>query len=183
MNLAQASSETPLDDRAQKNSMPSSGNFEQAVLLPAWRSPTDNDLPSATDARALGGIEKRIIPPVITPPFPRSSQGIFAALQTWEGVVTDVGSETFVARLVDESGTAEDEDVELPLDEVSRPDISLVSPGAIFYWGIGYLDRPSGERRRQSVIRFRRLPAWSPRELENARLEAWRLLEILEHSD
>ncbi len=85
----------------------------------------------------------------------------------------DVGAETFTARLVDLTGDRPEEDVELEKVELSDFDLDLLEPGAIFYWTIGYRRQlPRGARSRESVIRFRRLPAWSHFELAAARKRA-----------
>ncbi|MEW6137075.1 MAG: hypothetical protein AB1733_02510 [Thermodesulfobacteriota bacterium] len=103
---------------------------------------------------------------------------LFNAVQKWEGFVIEVGPETFLARLVRIKGEGPDQEAEIYLDEVAEPDQELIQPGAVFYWSIGYLDRPSG-RMRSSIIRFRRQPAWTQRELEAARARARTLRGIL----
>jgi hypothetical protein len=93
--------------------------------------------------------------------------------------VQDVGEDSFRARLVDLARQAPDEEAEIYLSEVSDDDKSLVEPGAIFYWSIGYYTDKSGQRRRSSLIRFRRLPTWSRREIEEAQREAREAAKIL----
>jgi hypothetical protein len=102
-------------------------------------------------------------------------QSAFISLQKWEGVVLDVMADAFLARLVDLTRTGPDEEAEFALDEISAEDGPLVKPGAIFYWNIGYLNSYSGQRTRASIIRFRRLPAWTRKEIETARREATRI--------
>jgi hypothetical protein len=91
-------------------------------------------------------------------------------IQEWEGYVTDIGGETFTARLTDV--TAGDdvaaEEAEFPLEDVADGDRSLLKPGAVFRWTIGYLKAPTGNKKRVSQIVFRRLPQWTNRELEAA---------------
>jgi len=158
--------------------------FTPGGLRPTPASPGSNQAvaTSAPHNRTPGEIgwhgvdgQPRIIPPVPEKPVQARSQlelGKFIALQRWEGVVLEVMSESFVARLVDRTEPGPDEEAEFRLDEVSRPDLPLVVPGAVFYWSIGYLDRPSGQRMRQSVMRFRRLPTWTNEELKNAARQA-----------
>jgi hypothetical protein len=94
-------------------------------------------------------------------------------LQKWEGAVLEVGEATFVARLVDLTGDRPEEEIELEKAELSDFDLDLLEPGAVFYWSVGYRRQlPRGARSRESVIRFRRLPAWSRAELEAARERA-----------
>ncbi len=114
--------------------------------------------------------------PSTTHPSPQ-----FRPLQKWEGFVLEVRGNSFTARLVDQSnpGTA-DEEVELSLEEISPDDLALVAPGAIFYWNIGYETTSSGQRKRSSVIRLRRLPAWSAKDIETAQTRASELYKALQ---
>jgi hypothetical protein len=75
---------------------------------------------------------------------------------------------TFIARVNDLVQKGVEEEVTLATDELSETDRGLVEPGAVFYWSIGYHDSLTGQRTRVSLIRFRRLPAWRQRELEDA---------------
>lgn len=106
-------------------------------------------------------------------------QSAFISLQKWEGVVLEVLSDSFLARLVDLTRTGLDEEAEFPVNEVSEEDRPLIRPGAIFYWNIGYHNSYSGQRTRTSIIRFRRLPAWTREEIEAAKREAERLGESI----
>ncbi len=87
----------------------------------------------------------------------------FKLLQQWEGVVsTNPSGDEFVAVLRDRTKPdMPEEQGTVSLDHVSESDRSLVVPGGVFYWSIGYEDTPSGTRRTVSMIRFRRLPAWT----------------------
>lgn len=102
----------------------------------------------------------------------------FVALQKWEGYVTEVFEETFRAQLTPIKGQGGGQETEILLQEIDEKDRQLVEPGAVFYWSIGYDDRPSG-RQRASRIRFRRLPAWSAREIEHANQDATRIKSLL----
>lgn len=109
-------------------------------------------------------------PQVSTPP-----RDNFVTLQKWEGVVMDVTKDSFIARLYDLDKKSSDEEAEFPCEEISEEDRELIMPGAIFYWNIGYHDSWCGQRRRSSVIRFRRLPAWRAEEIEASKREAERI--------
>lgn len=117
--------------------------------------------------------------PYLIPPPPYLAREYFTALQKWEGYVTEVGPDTFHARLIPILGEGSDLDAEMWIEEIAEEDRALIQPGAIFYWSIGYLDRPSG-RQRTSIIRFQRLPTWNKRELETARTEVAKLKELLD---
>ncbi len=105
------------------------------------------------------------------------NRGVFTTLQRWEGSVIHVGAESFTARLSDRTANRADEEGEFSLEEVSLADRELVTGGAVFYWSVGYLDHRSGQRTRESLIRFRRLPAWNKRELDEARQRAREILD------
>ena len=102
----------------------------------------------------------------------------FQLLQKWEGFVLEVGVESFSARLKDLTGDNTESEADIPIDELPEDEREYLMRGSIFYWTIGYRNRPSG-RIRESQIQFRRLPEWSKRELEKAEAEAARLAEIL----
>jgi len=119
-------------------------------------------------------------PPIVRLKTDPSVGDQFVSLQKWEGVVIEIKDETFLARLKDLTNEKNpEEEAEFPLEELSPEDRELVAPGAIFYWNIGYLDTRSGQRRRESIIRFRRLPAWSKREIENSKHEASRICDFI----
>lgn len=103
----------------------------------------------------------------------RTSQQRSQVLQQWEGTVEEVRSDSFGARLRNLSvDGAPDEWATLLLDEISDDERSLVKPGAVFYWSIGYLIEPYGQRRTASTIYFRRLPAWGAQDQVRALLLA-----------
>jgi hypothetical protein len=102
--------------------------------------------------------------PVAVPAW-RTPQPRIGVLQKWEGRVLDRSSTSFLAVLTDMTNAGVEEQAEFDLEELSPDDLDLVVPGAVFYWNIGYRDDPSGERTRASIIRFRRLPAWSPQDV------------------
>jgi hypothetical protein len=95
-------------------------------------------------------------------------QDYFIPLQKWEGVIMEVGKDFFVAQLADLTNNNPEEIAEFSVDEIGFEDRDLVREGAIFYWSIGYFDKPSG-RLRSSIIRFRRVPTWFNEEIENAK--------------
>lgn len=118
-------------------------------------------------------------PPVIplrTAPVIRDK---FLSLQKWEGIVLEVKEDSFLARLIDLTEEGPEEEVELPLEEVSEDDRKLVKPGAIFYWNIGYHDTSRGQRIRSSMIRFRRLPVWQKAEIDDTKRKAKRLRDAI----
>lgn len=104
---------------------------------------------------------------VIQPtPIPEAGSHVrFHALQSWEGVVQSAIDGGFTASLHDLTDGATMEDAEFELGDVSDDDRSLVVPGAVFYWTIGYRVERSSQRVRASLVRFRRLPLWDESDL------------------
>ena len=95
----------------------------------------------------------------------------FHVLAKWVGRVQRVNDSSFVALVEDQLEIRPEEEVEFPLSEVAPSDEALLVPGAVFYWSIGYRDRLSGQRTRESIIRFRRLPRLSSDDIKDA--EEW----------
>ncbi len=95
----------------------------------------------------------------------------FHALQEWEGYVIDIAEDSFTARLTDitRRSMVEEESAEFPKSEVSDDDLALIEEGAIFRWVIGFQRSRGGTKRRVSEIVFRRLPAWTKRDLYEAK--------------
>lgn len=101
-----------------------------------------------------------------------ASRTRFDLRQQWEGTVVELSGDGFTVNLRDLTNPAgPEESAELFLEDVSEGDRAAVEPGAIFYWSVGYEDTPRG-RERKSIIRFRRLPGWSRRELDAMRARA-----------
>jgi len=103
----------------------------------------------------------------------------FICLQKWEGTVIEVQKNIIIARLMDLIKPDEYNQAEIPIEEISYQDKELVTPGAVFYWNIGYYDSKVGQRKRESTIRFRRLPAWNQKDIERAKDSTEKLLQNL----
>ncbi len=105
----------------------------------------------------------------------------FTPLQEWEGYVVEVNEMTFTARLVDLTAgqEQEEEEADIPIAELSDADRLMLQPGAIFCWTIGCRRTRAGTRERVSRIAFRRLPAWTERELQENRRQAETLAATL----
>jgi RNase P/RNase MRP subunit p29 len=117
------------------------------------------------------------------PDKPRSQvkEVTFTPLQEWEGYVIEVDGETFTARLLDltNDSVQKEEEADFPVDELSEADQSLLQPGAIFRWSVGYRRTRGGTKERVSRIVLRRLPAWTERELRENRRKAKALAAAL----
>jgi len=129
---------------------------------------------AATDVGTLASSGNRRVTTVVEiERRKRTNQQRSQVLQQWEGTVEEVGPNSFGARMRNLSvDGAPEEWATLLLDEISDDERSLVRPGATFYWSIGYLIEPYGQRRTASTIYFRRLPAWSAQDHVRAHLIA-----------
>jgi hypothetical protein len=102
-------------------------------------------------------------------------------LQRWVGRVERLLGDTMIATLEDETDSQNSpEEVELDLSEISPSDQSLVAPGAVFYWSIGYYDSPGGQRERVSTLRFARFPKPDDKQIKLASEKALELAVLLE---
>lgn len=103
---------------------------------------------------------------------------IFHCVYKAEGIVTSVEDTSFTAKLMDLRGNLPDEEAEFPIEEISEDDRRFVTPGSVFYWSMGYEVLTSGQKMRSSVIRFRRLPMWTSKELARIKKEAAELSSL-----
>lgn len=102
--------------------------------------------------------------------------------QIWEGTVTQVRKEGFVAVLSDKTNTSNpDEQASFDFDntEISPEDLKLVQPGSSFYWIIGNEKTYGGQIRNVSMLQFRRMPTWTKQKLTKAAEDARRFRELL----
>jgi hypothetical protein len=132
-------------------------------------------LVTARNTRAEEPSSAAFVSPIARTPKPARLDRCIV-LQKWEGRVEDVSVDSFVATLTDTLGSGPTEVAEFALDELSPFDLPLVLPGAIFYWNLGYRIAAGGQRSRESVIRFRRMPRWSAQDRAEAarRADRWR---------
>jgi len=162
----------------------------QDVNLPCKLPESPNRSEQLTDSVTAGeanreeqptieNLRQRLASSVIKTNRTVPAQDRFILLQKWEGIVTQVKKDSFFARLTDLSEEGPDEEAEFPVEEIPASDRKLVTPGAVFYWCIGYLDTVHGQRIRASAVRFRRLPVWTKEELGKARLEAQATRDLL----
>ena len=89
-------------------------------------------------------------------------------LQLWEGTVTGLRENGFIAVLSDKTNPDNpDERGEFSFDriEISEEDQQLVTPGASFYWIIGTQVTRGKTVQNVSMVHFRRTPIWTERML------------------
>lgn len=110
----------------------------------------------------------------------------FIAEQEWEGEVIRIEEDRFLGRLHDLSEWNDAsfcEETEFSLKEISETDLSLLKEGAIFRWSLGFSRTPAGTRERTSRIVFRRLPAWTKKDLALSTQRAEELWKSIEWDD
>jgi hypothetical protein len=93
--------------------------------------------------------------------------------------VIEISKDHIIAQLMDLNLPGNEEIAEIPIEEISSSDHDLLREGAVFYWTIGYRDSTSGQRERISIIRFRRLPMWTEKEILRAKESGERIFEQL----
>jgi hypothetical protein len=102
---------------------------------------------------------------------PRLAARASLVLAEWEGSVTRIGSDVIFAKLTNirgaDGGERQQCAAEIPWEEVSSADHALIQEGALFRLTVGY-QIDDGTRRRFSSVVFRRLPAWTRRDMEDA---------------
>ncbi len=102
-----------------------------------------------------------------------------------EGVVDVVCKDYFVARTASMMRNGErqlyqeKELVEIGFENLSEDDLGLVEPGAVFYWSVGLRKTKFGTVSHFSTIRFRRMPLFSRRDLQEAKKASEDLIEEL----
>jgi hypothetical protein len=100
--------------------------------------------------------------------------------QLWEGTVTELGENEFVAVMSDKTDARNpDEQAVFDFSEISPEDHNLIRPGASFYWTIGNEITFAGQLRNVSMVQFRRLPTWTQHRLARGAETARRLRESL----
>lgn len=138
-------------------------------------------LPKLTELRQKTSIIPRVVklPGV---PKEQTRAMTFFARQEWEGYVVAINGNEFTARLVDLTGggTYEDEEAEIPLEEVSDADVPKMQVGSIFRWVIGVRRSPMGQKERVSFIVFRDLPAMSRSDEQAGKTWAKKILASFE---
>lgn len=91
----------------------------------------------------------------------------FKQTQNWVGHIIQINdNEKFTAKLEDLNDPGTYEEAEFYFKDVSPDDQSLISLGSIFYWSVGYAVRIGGQVKKESLLRFQRLPAWNVAEFD-----------------
>ena len=98
----------------------------------------------------------------------KDSKNYSRKTQSWQGFVTDVNDEEFVAKLEDLNSPGDTFEMgTFPIDDVSPGDLPLLQVGSIFYWSIGST-WVNGQIEKKSILRFKRVATWTEDEYNAA---------------
>ena len=153
---------------------------KEALSGPGAESPTTGNgqaLPKLTELKQVRPPLARVREwPEVSEDRPRTAT--FYARQEWQGYVVAINGTEFTARLVDLTGggSNEDEEAQIPLEEVSEADIAKMQVGSIFRWVIGLKRSAMGQKERVSLIVFRDLPAVSRSDQQAGKVWAKKIL-------
>lgn len=106
-----------------------------------------------------------------TPHFLRRANETFISHGKWIGEVIERNGETFKTRVREYGERSYSKEVEFLVSDIGYNDRKFIRKGSIFYWSVGYFNRPSG-RSRESLVTFRRLPYWTSGEIKSAKERA-----------
>ncbi len=150
----------------------SEANILKSLMTPVNESTKYNTDKSSVESSSLPS-QYRVPEHLIDDkPILVAGVGRFDLKQRFEGYVIECNDDEFIAIIRDKTNLAmDDEQVHIGVEEVSPGDRHLISPGAVFYWSIGYANYPGVPYSRQSRITFRRLAGWTAQELEHAHLK------------
>lgn len=117
---------------------------------------------------------------IVEPVVATQSTPVFQTRQAWEGVVSAVRGDEFVALLNDRTDSARpDEEMIFDINEVAPVERQLVTPGAVFYLFIGIERTPGGQQKNVTTIRFRRLPVWTRSAIDRTEARAREIRDVL----
>ncbi|MGC1523038.1 MAG: hypothetical protein WA803_15970 [Steroidobacteraceae bacterium] len=155
---------------------------------PYWLNPfvLRTPLAQANTATTMAGSELRSGPATVaTIPISESAKNrtdtvpAVEVIAEWDGYVEGIYADYFTASMQGLRGAGvvgEEEDAEIPISDVDPEDCDLLVPGGFFRLMIAYESPRVGPRKRYTTVQFRRLPAYTKREISAAEREADELL-------
>jgi hypothetical protein len=165
----------PVYDYTPRRSWRSAQSTDSTATMPARKqTPESTEATLASDIKIPTGATLRApIKITLGKGIPR-----LETRQLWEGIVTQVLNDTFVAILKDKTENKNPEElVTFDFGEIAAEDRVLIRPGSSFYWTIGS-ERTSGQLKNVSIVQFRRLPVWTRNALANVESRARRIREV-----
>ncbi len=149
------------------------GQYFSRSIRPAWKSPESAQQAPSRQRDLLSTSSVYLEPEVSTsslyseseesrvsthlPDMPIKAEPT-QVLCSWDGVVVAIGRETFKARIIPIGEGGPEQLAEFSLKDISPGDETLFSHGALFYWTISYRTYSGRRTKRESEVRFRRLP-------------------------
>lgn len=164
------------------------------IAADCWVMPEPEDLNSATTTpdtnesttRRSGATTDAIEEPNVLQPIRkddlmiRSAEKRIRLLQQWECVVSRVTEDYVECEMHDLTNEQLPvEQADLYLDEFNHFDRALLQEGTVFYWSIGHETSSTGQVRRYSELRVRRMPKMSALRKRELFREAEYISEIL----
>ena len=182
-----------LDSSAKPYERPSSGDGIVTKHTPLigpedkipewWRRPETNETnvsENGADDTGQPPVEIFSPPRAVLEPFSVNLWS-FLTFEKWEGVVTEVREDRFIAvlKILTEPRTAKGEtlevteaDGEFETNRVSLGQRHMIVEGAVFHWHIGVHTSPSGQVIYSDGIIFRDLPPRTDADMEEIKREA-----------
>lgn len=140
------------------------------------------DLRSFID-KAVSDFTRRQLRDGATPDRRKETTPAVEVLAEWDGYVEEIHKDYFVARMHGLRGlgvAGKDEEAEIPISDVDPADRDLLVLGGFFRLMIAYESPRIGPKRRYTTVQFRRLPAYTQRELDAAEREAEELFDAFQ---
>jgi len=88
--------------------------------------------------------------------------------QRWFGSIIALEKDSFTAKLEDLNSPDTYEVASFDIEDVSQGDRDLIGIGKNFYWSVGYYVSHDGQVKKESLIRFQRLPIWDSNDIDEA---------------
>lgn len=151
-------------------SSPTAHEYSLGSRQPRWST-----WMGSQERAGLQGYLVDILPPPVSPvPTPT-----LHPIQEWEGCVTEIRREDFVADLLDLTAGDAVEAVEAVISkgELSPEDSSRLAIGSFFWWVVGYEALVGGARKHVSQFVFSDLPPLTEADLDRGREWAGRLFK------
>lgn len=142
------------------------GNLSEPMALETSTTTPAKDKTTRVSEEGVRGPRARHLS---SPPAER-----YILLKKYEGFVASRSEHSFCARLFENQSDYPVLEAEFDLEELSETDRELAVEGATMVWTIGYRYEGS-TRKRESAIYLRRLPAWTEKEIEQAKRTATEL--------
>jgi len=103
----------------------------------------------------------------------KNTQGVSHSLilDEWEGCITDVKEDTFIAKLYKQTQSESDLEIiegEFEIRSVPEQDRHLIKEGVLFYWMIGREVKETTQIIHGDTIIFRRMPSWKGFDINNS---------------